>query len=82
MTANGEGMADLTPLLAGDAKNAAYAWAPVVSPVSQKARLVIDTQAEVTAWLDGKPVLLPRATRWKRAVHGGSRICPREKPLS
>jgi putative membrane-bound dehydrogenase-like protein len=72
--ANGEGIADLTPLIAGDAKNAAYAWAPLVSPVSQKARLVIDTQAEVTSWLGGKPVLLPRAP-------GGHEPCTAEIEL-
>jgi putative heme-binding domain-containing protein len=61
LTADAEGMADLAPLIAGDFKNAAYAWVPLVSPIAQKARLVIDTQAEISAWLDAKPVLLPRA---------------------
>jgi putative heme-binding domain-containing protein len=58
VTASAEGQADLMPLLAGDGKRAAYVWFPVVSPVAQKGRLVIETPAEVTAWLDGKPVSL------------------------
>jgi putative membrane-bound dehydrogenase-like protein len=60
VTANTEGMADLSPLVAGDAGSAAYAWAPVVSSVAQKARLVIDTQAEILVWLDGKPISFPK----------------------
>ena len=58
VSANAEGLADLSPLVGGDPKNAAYAWAPIVSPVSQKARLVFDTPAEIAVWLDGKPVAL------------------------
>ncbi len=56
VSANAEGQADLSPLVAGDGKNAAYAWASVVSPVAQKARLVFDTPVEIGVWLDGKPV--------------------------
>ena len=55
MTANAEGQVDLAPLVAGDNKNAAYVWVPVVSPVAQKARLVFDTPVDITVWLDGKP---------------------------
>ncbi len=71
VSANAEGQADLSPMVAGDGKNAAYVWVPVVSPVAQKARLVFDTPADITIWLDGKPVGLssqsenknePRAT--------------------
>ena len=36
VSADAEGLADLARCCGGDAKNAAYAWAPVVSPVSQK----------------------------------------------
>ena len=58
VSANAEGQADLSPLVAGDAKNAAYVWVPVVSPVAQKARIVFDTPADIAVWLDGKPVAL------------------------
>ena len=34
-------------------------YAPIVSPVAQQARLVLDTKADVKAWLDGKPLALP-----------------------
>ena len=44
--------------MAGDCKNAAYAWVPIVSPVAQKARIVFDTPADITVWLDGKPLAL------------------------
>jgi len=54
--ANAEGLADLSALVAGDAKNAAYAWVPVNSPVDQRARLVLDTPAEFVVWLNGTPV--------------------------
>jgi putative membrane-bound dehydrogenase-like protein len=56
VSANAEGQADLSPLLAGGPKHAAYAWVPIDSPVDQKARLVIDTPADITVWLAGKPV--------------------------
>ena len=36
-----------------------YAYAPVISPIAQEARLVFDTKAEIKAWLDGKPLALP-----------------------
>ncbi len=56
--ANAEGLADLTPLVVGDAKNAAYAYTSVVSPRAQSAKLVVDSPAEVAVWLNGKPVAL------------------------
>jgi hypothetical protein len=58
VNANAEGQADLSALIAGGSKKAAYAWAAVVSPVAQRARIVIATPAEiaVACWLDGKPV--------------------------
>ena len=40
------------------AAQAAYAMIPVVSRESQRATLVIDTPADVSAWLNGKPVVL------------------------
>ncbi len=59
-TSDAEGLADLSPLLAGDSKNAAYAWVPVSSPAQQPATLVCDVAGEVAAWLDGKPLALTR----------------------
>ena len=53
-----EGQADLTSLAGGDSQQNAYTFVPLVSPVGQQARLVIDTPAEVTAWLDGRIVPL------------------------
>jgi putative membrane-bound dehydrogenase-like protein len=53
-----EGQADLVSLAGNDREQVAYAFVPLVSPVGQEAQLVIDTQAEVTAWLDGKAVPL------------------------
>ena len=57
-SANAEGIADMSSLCGGDSATAAYAWAPIVSPVSQKARIIFDTQAEIAVWLDGKPLVL------------------------
>jgi putative membrane-bound dehydrogenase-like protein len=57
-SANAEGQVDLTSLVAGDPKNAAYALIPVVSPIAQRAALVVDTPAEIRVWLDGRPVAL------------------------
>ncbi len=57
-SADAEGVADMSPLCGGDSKSAAYAWAPIVSPVSQRARIIFDTPAEIAVWLNGKPLLL------------------------
>jgi putative membrane-bound dehydrogenase-like protein len=57
-SANAEGIADVSPLCGGDSRSAAYAWTPIVSPVSQKARIIFDTPAEIAVWLDGKPLAL------------------------
>ncbi len=56
--ANAEGVADLSALVAGDPKNAAYAYTSVVSPRAQPARLVVESPAEIAVWLNGKPVVL------------------------
>ena len=56
VSANAEGQADLSPLIGTDSKQAAYVWVPIVSPVVQKARLVVDTPADFAVWLGGKPV--------------------------
>jgi putative membrane-bound dehydrogenase-like protein len=65
VTANAEGQVDLTPLVAGDPKHVAYAAIPVVSPVRQQARLVLDAPAGATAWLNGKPVALSASSQAK-----------------
>jgi hypothetical protein len=61
-SANAEGLIDLTDLAAGDANRGAsvYAYTPVLSPGPQQARLILDTSADVAAWLGGKPVTLAR----------------------
>jgi putative membrane-bound dehydrogenase-like protein len=59
LDANAESLADVTTLLGGDPSKVAYLYAPVVSPVGQKARLVIDTKADFKAWLNGKALDLP-----------------------
>ncbi len=58
VNANAEGMVDLSALVAGDAKSDAWptSYAPLVSPVAQEARLVLDTPAEAAGWVNGKPV--------------------------
>jgi putative membrane-bound dehydrogenase-like protein len=56
--ANAESLADLTGLVGNDPSRAAYLYVPVVSPVDQPARLVIDTKADVKAWLAGQPLAL------------------------
>ena len=59
LDANAESLADLTTLLGDDPAKAAYVHAPISSPIAQPARLVIDTKADVKAWLNGKPLTLP-----------------------
>jgi putative membrane-bound dehydrogenase-like protein len=58
LTANAEGQADFATLIAGDPKHSAYSAIPVVSPVRQQARLIVDSPAQIAAWLNGKPVAL------------------------
>ncbi|AMV36276.1 PVC-type heme-binding CxxCH protein [Planctomyces sp. SH-PL62] len=59
--ADAEGRADLQPFLPAGEKGAVFAHTPIVSPTAQKATLVLDAQAEVAAWLDGRPVSLSKA---------------------
>ena len=59
LDANAESLADLTTLLGDDPSKSAYVHAPIASPIAQPARLVIDTKADVKAWLNGKPLTLP-----------------------
>jgi hypothetical protein len=54
LDANAESLADLSTLVGNDPAKAAYVYAPVVSPLGQPARLVIDSKADVKAWLNGK----------------------------
>ncbi|MFO0889163.1 MAG: c-type cytochrome [Isosphaeraceae bacterium] len=63
LDANAEGSADLTAMVAGDAKHGVYAYVPIWSPVEQDARLVIDTQASLTAWFNGKSVMSSSPTQ-------------------
>ena len=60
--ANAESLADLTTLLGNNASKTAYLFAPVVSPIPQQARMVIDSKAEVKSWLNGKALDLPHAS--------------------
>jgi putative heme-binding domain-containing protein len=61
LDADAEGRADLTTLVGNGPARAAYLYAPVVSPLAQQARLVVESKADVKAWLNGKPVALPDA---------------------
>ena len=63
LNANAEGLVDLSALMSADSKDGAtiYAYMPIVSPSAQKAKLVLDTPAEVAVWLNGKPVMLSGA---------------------
>ena len=60
LNANAEGLIDVSALASSDAKGGLpfYAFTPIVSSTGQKARLVLDTPAEVAVWLNGKPVPL------------------------
>ena len=58
VAANAEGLVDLGPVLGGDSSKGAYLHTPLTSPSAQEARLVLDTTAEVRAWIGGKPVEL------------------------
>jgi putative membrane-bound dehydrogenase-like protein len=75
VNANAEGRVDLSALTAGDAKPGAcvYLDAPLVSPVDQKVRLVLDTPADAVAWVNGKPVTL--------SASGGETGTPRAAEL-
>ncbi len=58
LDADSEGQADLSSL-ASEPSKAVYAYVPIVSPIEQEARLVLDSKADLKAWLDGKPIALP-----------------------
>jgi putative heme-binding domain-containing protein len=61
VNANAEGSIDLSALAANDAKQAVYLFTPVTSPVDQPATLVLDSKADVRAWLGGKPLEIPKS---------------------
>ena len=60
--ANAEGLVDLSLLSGDDASKAAYLDTPVLAPEDLDARLVLDTTADIKAWLDGKELALPSST--------------------
>jgi len=57
--ANAEGYADLSLIAGDDPKGGVYLYAPVLAPEDLDARLVLDTRADLKAWLDGKELALP-----------------------
>jgi putative membrane-bound dehydrogenase-like protein len=57
--ANAEGLVDLTLLSGDDASKAAYLETPVLAPEDLETKLVLDTTADLKAWLDGKELTLP-----------------------
>jgi putative membrane-bound dehydrogenase-like protein len=79
VNANAEGIVDLSALIAGDSKlgSFVYLYAPLASPVAQRARLVLDAPAEAAAWVNGKPVDLT-ATGGEK---GGPRVAELELSL-
>jgi putative membrane-bound dehydrogenase-like protein len=84
MNANAEGFVDLSALVAGEPKDeaaarqhtVAYVYSPLLSPVAQRARLVLDIPVEVAAWVDGKPVTLSSSGNEK----GGPRVAELDLP--
>ncbi len=59
LDANAEGFADLAIAAGPDASRAAFLFTPVLSPEDLDARLVLDTPADLKAWLDGKELTIP-----------------------
>ena len=62
LDANAEGFVDLAIAAGDDPSKAAYLVAPVLAPEDLDARLVLDTPADLKAWLDGKELAIPAAT--------------------
>jgi putative membrane-bound dehydrogenase-like protein len=60
LTADAEGRLDLSAMAGADEATAAYVAVPLVSGSPQHSRLVIDTSARVSAWLNGVEVALNR----------------------
>ena len=59
LAADADGAVDLGPLVGADADRVAYLLTPVRSSAAQDARLVLDSRADVRAWLGGRRVQLP-----------------------
>ena len=55
--ANAEGLAELAVAAGGSGKTSVYAYTPVYSPVEQPAKLVVETQSDLSVWLGGKLVI-------------------------
>ncbi len=81
LSANAEGLADFGPLTAGEPNHALYAWLPVFSPARQRATLVWDGGAEITAWLDGKPLSLERGPERQAPVSSVVELPPGKSTL-
>ncbi|WP_435008313.1 PVC-type heme-binding CxxCH protein [Tundrisphaera lichenicola] len=62
LDANAEGFADLSVTSGVDSSKSAYLYAPVLAPEDLEAKLVLDTSADLKAWLDGKELSVPAAS--------------------
>ena len=68
LNANAESLVDLSTLVGNDPAKSAYLFAPIVSPIAQQARVVLDTKGDVKAWLNGKSLDLPVASEGQPRV--------------
>ena len=57
-----EGRVDLATSAGDDASKVAYLATPVLAPEDLDAKLVLDTPADLKAWLDGKELSIPSPT--------------------
>jgi putative heme-binding domain-containing protein len=62
LTANAEGLVDLSYLAGDDASKVGFLATPVLAPEDLDAKLVLDTPADLKAWLDGKELSIPAPT--------------------
>ncbi len=62
IVADAEGRIDLSRLRGGQADRGAYLTSPLVSTVVQDARIVLEAQGPIAAWLDGKRLELKSET--------------------
>jgi putative membrane-bound dehydrogenase-like protein len=60
--ADAEGLVDLSTWAGDDPSKFAFLEAPVLAPEDIDARLVLDTPADLKAWLDGKELSIPAPT--------------------
>ena len=60
LDADAESLADLTTLAGSAPTRAVYVYAPVISPIEQDARIVLDTKADIKVWVGGKPLDVSR----------------------